>query len=200
MALDIEPLSPARRAVMLVVMLALLGAALAFAQVLVTTRSGQRRDASADAAPVFRVAVNAIEGMTKPVPEWERLDGVVLTGSGQFGSAARRFAVFSYQAEVPPGGQIGEAQDILKTIMGGNIEQSAADTSGIIAGFPAVQVMGRAGKGPEEVFAVVRVLTLPNHVVAICYSGNGTFTDFQYFDMFCRQGVSIRQESPANPK
>jgi hypothetical protein len=186
MPLDVQPLSPQRRAVMLLVLLGLLGASLGFANWLVVRRQPP--------APIYRVIFSGPSGLTDPVPAWESVDGVFLTGSGhvkEFGGHIRQFAVLSYEADVDA--QVLPAEALSKFTELSN-EQPERTSRALVAGLPAVHLEGQYGEHDEANFTMLRLTAVPGKVVGICYSGQGTLTDADrvIFEGLCRS-VAIQR-------
>jgi hypothetical protein len=193
MALDVQPLSPQRRIALVLLLVALFGASVGFAQWLVVLRQ--------HGYPKYQVRIQGPLGMTELVPAYEALDGVVVSGQGrlkEFNNRLRQFVAFSYEANVEDMNLEEEATDRFRDACG---QIPETRSSGILAGRPALELDGQYGDRESTMFVLLRMTALPGRVVAICYSGEGNLTDADraVFDAFCAKGVEIRRVEAQQP-
>jgi hypothetical protein len=201
MPLDIEPLSPRRRAAMLLVLLALFGGSIGLAQILVNSRQAPRAE--------FVTIIRPPDGMVEPVPALEGIPGVVLTGAGALDGRPRLFLAFSYESDTPPGtSRLVEAealrlfQSVLtQTVARGPGEEDVRMAPATLGRIPGYHLEGVFGRGNEQMFLVERMVAIPGRVVAICFSGPGPLTDADktFFEELCNTSVTIRRDSQRSP-
>ncbi len=175
---------------MLVVLLALLGASLGFAELLVYAHQA--------AAAKYQVLFTAPKGLTNPVPAYEGLEGAQLSGEGLLGGHILRFVAFSYASNIGRDmtSMRREAEYRFADVAG--TEGPVNERQGMLGGQRAVDLEGEPAAGRVKMFVLLRLTVVPGRVVAICYSGPGDLTDADrgFFEQFCAQGVTIRQALP----
>jgi hypothetical protein len=202
MPLDIQPLSPQRRATMLLVLFALFGGSLAFAHYLVRARTAP--------VPEVLTIIRPPDGMIEPVRSLESLEGVILSGAGNLEGRVRYFVAFSYEGN--PTWTVDTAQaealSLFQRVLNQpleNLRPAHEDglvirpaTLGRMAGF---DIQGEFGEGEERMFLLERMAAVPGRVIAICFSGPGPLTDAdrEFFDAFCNTRVAIRRVTPSPP-
>jgi hypothetical protein len=202
MPLDIEPLSPRRRAAMLLVLLFLFVGSLGFAQLLVLARK--------PATPQVLTVIRPPNGLTEPVRALEGLPDAILSGSGQIAGKPRFFVAFSKESDAAwtPDTAQAEALRIFELVLSQPLEGlHTSGNNGVVIGsarlgrMDAIHVQGEFGEGEDRYFLVERMAVVPGRVVAICFSGPGRLTDADkaFFENFCSTRVSIRRVSAQPP-
>jgi hypothetical protein len=182
MPLDVQPLTRARRTAMLLVLLALLGVSVGFAQLLVHNRRAAPKVAwnfPADLKPA---------SITDDDPAEVEIRAVGLV-------AGQKRLVRGLALEVPPritrNQQLALAHEIFAAMF--NAEPSAA-RPGAMLHRVGVELEGTSDTGD---FALLRMAVLNDQAVAICYSGAGKPADWDrlYFHHLC-QRVAVPTEQP----
>jgi hypothetical protein len=175
MPLDTQPLSRTRRMIMLAVLFALLGGSLAFAQYLVIRTQ----------KPPFMT--NDFDSFGFVTREQQTYSDQLEARSRVVDGQPRRLDLFAWEQPSPlnPQAQSDAAAEIFVEIA----TVVPQETSRVrLAGRDAVQV---AGANPSGHFALVRLAQVQDHLVAICYSGPGPYTDADraMFDNLCTAGI-----------
>ena len=181
MPLDTQPLSPGRRALMLVVLLAFLGGSLGFAQWLVVRKHVN---------PVLTLDLGRYGFNGRVLDEYsDEIQG----RSGVVDGHPRRVDLFAFEISGTGDGiQDNEAasegaKELFTDIMGNPPDDlKLAD----LAGKKGVEA---AGESEDGRFAWVRFAISGGRAAAICYSGVGKFTDAdrKVFDEICASGVKF---------
>jgi hypothetical protein len=175
MPLDTQPLSRPRRLLMLAVLLALFGGSLAFAQYLVIRTH----------KPPFMATSLRSFGFT--TPEQQTYADQIEALSGLVDQHPRRIDLFAWDQPAPltPSEQLDAAEQIFLEIAKIAPQQTSPAR---LAGVNAVQVTG--GNNADH-FALVRLAQVDEHLVAICYSGLGPYTDADkaMFNTVCTAGI-----------
>ena len=188
MPLDVQPLSPARRAVSLLLLLGLLGASLGFADYLVTKRQ------------VRRAQVNIIFPAPRGVKEIpinfevpEDPDELPLKAGAKWKGGEREFTAFEIDTR-------GEAphlwsyylDPLMEAAVGEPVEIADAPEMVTMGGRPAVQrrVFVRS---EDPYFIMARLTVVEERLVAFCFSGVGppTEDDIRFFDDYCDHSIKI---------
>jgi hypothetical protein len=192
MPLDIQPLSPQRQAIMLLVLLVLFGASVGFAQFLVSARRVP--------LPKVVTVIRPPMGFTEPVRGYEAIAGAILSGGAQVNGHARMFVAISREADAQVTEQNAEAEALAlyEEVLSHPVDNEIAISSTALGHTPAYQILGEFGEHDENHFLLGRMAVLPGRIVAICFSGTGPITDADkaFFNDFCNTRVSIRVEYP----
>jgi hypothetical protein len=177
MPLDVQPLSPTRRIIMLLVLVALLGASVGFARFLVG-RSHAALTIAWNFPPNFK---------TLPLDS-EEPEEVVIRAQATIHGHKRflRGIVIDFPGELT-------AEEHLRVLHA--LFESLSDASpghaspAPLAGRPGMEIEGISDSGE---FTIVRMIAIPDRAIAICYSGSGKLTDWDklYFNNVC-QRVSL---------
>jgi hypothetical protein len=199
MALDVQPLSPARQTVMILVMLALLGFSLGFAQLLVRAREA-RGPAPRLAIPRGAAAAPELNG--SPWQTDEPLNQLPLNILGK----PRIFTAFYYSSKASndPKSWREELQAIYRRLIGEDLDPNAPITlaAAILAGRQARELQCFWNDENHSAFLLIRMTVVDGRALAICYSGSGLLTDADtiYFDSYCNSGVAMERPSPLTRK
>jgi len=171
---------------MLLVMLALLGASLGFAELLVRHQK-----------PPFQVIVRftlpqGIKNLPINESAEQSFKGPVKKVTATWGGQQRTFAAFSFDLEEEESPQA--VLDKLCLAMTGVMPPADAqlDASQFLAGRQALERCHVVGEDQPH-FEVLRMTMLDGHVVAFGFSGAGTITekDRTFFVNYCLAGIQI---------
>jgi len=188
----LKPLSPQRHAIMLVVMMALFGGSLAFAQMLVNARRPPM--------PQVVTIIRPPGGFSDPVKGYEMLPGAILTGSGQVEGRPRMYVAISREADARWTSETAQAEAmyLYEQVLNHPVENRVVITNAILGRMAAYDIAGEFGDRDDRHFLLQRMAVLPGRVVAICFSGSGRLTDAdrELFNEFCTFGVNIRMTTP----
>jgi hypothetical protein len=196
MPLDVQPLSPARQVIMILVMLALLGFSLGFAQWLVRAR--QERGPTPELS-VPRGAADAPEPNGSP---WDGGSGPLNQLALNIFGKSRLVTAFYYPSKATndPKTWREELNAIYRRMTGEEIDHDAPITlaAAVLGGQPARELQCFWNDENRSVFLLIRLTVLDGHALAICYSGSGLLTDADtiYFNSYCNSGVAIEHSSP----
>jgi hypothetical protein len=185
MPLDVQPLSKTRRALMVGVLIALFGASMGFAQLLI-----MRKPVAARANWNFPPELN------RPFPE-PPVVGVELARSGFVNGHKRAVVALRFDIPVPANRELRleRAREIFTQLI--EVEPSL-ERNAKLANKPAIELQGLDEDGD---FAVLRMAVAKHHAFAICYRGGGKLTDADksYFDRLC-QRVEIHEDPSSTRK
>jgi hypothetical protein len=161
MALNTEPLTPTRRAVLVLILLAAFVGSLGLAQMLVVARRTRL-------APAFTIPPQFPTALTTALP------GLYAARSGTVGGQPRKLYYFFY--DHVPGGDFGslraEARRLYVESVGMLPDEERFN---VLAGHPAVEERGEAET--PAAFAFLRFTVVADRAVAILYSGSTAQTD-----------------------
>jgi hypothetical protein len=192
MPLDVQPLSPARRALMVVVMLALLAASLGFAQLLIARHP---------TAPAVRVTFPSPPGVSR-LPVNDSAEQVLVRGRFNIAQAnwpggPRQFVACCFPAQpgVNPGSYLSTLFHRLADI---DPQQPLRFANASLGGFRAQQVAAESQTEGIPTFTIMRLADIAGYVVAFCFSGDGDFTDddWRFFDAYCAHQIHIQVALP----
>lgn len=189
MALDVKPLSPVRRMLMILLMGGLLALSLGFAEVLIQ-RHGRPE--------VLRVRFGAPAGLADmPVntSAADTMDGVLREGVVKWPQGERHVHAFDLPEEEGVGFQ-EYLQALLDRVLPGPFGGAISLKSGELGGVPGVEAERQVERGEDSSFAIIRMASVEGHIVAFCLSGEGLITDADktFFDTYCTQQVEIHLE------
>jgi hypothetical protein len=174
---------------MLLVLLALLGASVAFAQLLVN-----RTHAPATLAWNFPASFKILP----PDPDEPEAIEIRALGSPAGHQRLLRGIVIDLPDRITPQQQLDALQHLFATL---SDAQNAVASPAPIAGRPGLQLEGVAGGGDSDEFTILRMIATNDRAIAICYSGLGKLTDWDrlYFNNIC-QRVTLQGEAPPTTK
>jgi hypothetical protein len=172
---------------MLLVLLALLGASVAFAQLLVSrSQTHALAKISWNFPPSFKILP-----LDNDEPE-----GIQIRAIGHPGGHERLLQgiIAELPARLTPQQQLDALQKLFTAL---SDAQPANPHPAPLAGFPGIELEGISDAGE---FTLLRMITTEDHAIAICYSGVGNLTDWDrlYFNNVC-QRVKLQSE-PAQRK
>jgi hypothetical protein len=189
MPLDVQPLSMRRQIIRILVMLAMLAGSLGLAQALI----------------MRRVPAARWRGEFPPPPEVDRmpvnesapavLQGAMVEAAATWPQGERRFLAFFWEDEhdVDPRQYI---QIIISQVLTITPARAVRLQPEVLAGYPALEAETYAGRGENAAFAIIRLATAEDHIVAFCFSGQGVMTDAdrKFFDDYCSRQIKVRRE------
>jgi hypothetical protein len=192
MPLDVQPLSSRRHLLMILVMLGLLGGSLGLAEVLVQ-RHGSVLLLSVGFPPppgVEEVPVNdSVDAL-----EAGDLDAAEAT----WPQGQRYFLAFFL--DVGPDADVRQyTAHILSQVLPETPTRAIRlQSNKTLAGHPAMEAEAQISQGPNAAFAILRLATVEDRIVAFCFSGDGVMTDAdkQFFDHYCTRQIRIRLQRP----
>ncbi|HVT80789.1 MAG TPA: hypothetical protein VHM90_09030 [Phycisphaerae bacterium] len=188
MPLDVQPLTPARRAILLLVMLALLGASLGFAEFIVRHQK-----------PPFIISGVFLPptGVTSlPVNDTADLAfrGPVHKATAVWSGQTRTFIAFSFAADRELNLTWEQILDrLFHSLAGMDPPANALLNPNTALGGRQAMELWQVVDGEHPRFDVVRMTILEGHVIAFGFSGTGpiTETDKMFFDRYCTTAVKI---------
>jgi len=198
MPLDTPPLSPTRKIVLIIVLLALLVGSLGLAELLVLARAP--RSIPGPTTPSV-VLFKPPPPFSREITEFDQLDGLKLAVSGPTAQGERTLLGFSYLPAARPGDLTYQARELLRRVDGARPpEHPVKPQSSILAGFPALQLEADYAE-PQADFTLERIADIHGKLVAICYGGPGPITDDDraLFNVLCQNAIVIN-DVPALPR
>jgi hypothetical protein len=189
MPLDVQPLSTRRRIVMILVMLALLAGSLGLAHVLIMRRQPAVRW-QAEFPPAAGVDPMPVNASAEAVLQGRLIEATVSWPQGD-----RHLLAFFWKDhyDVDPRLYI---QSIMSQVLAIRPARRLRLQPNVLAGHPALEAETHVGRGENAAFAMMRLATMEDHIVAFCFSGEGDMTDAdrQFFDDYCSNRVQVRIE------
>ncbi|HVX85951.1 MAG TPA: hypothetical protein VH253_14305 [Phycisphaerae bacterium] len=190
MPLDVRPLSPARRALLLAVLLAMFLASLGFAQLLISRRHD-----------TVLVSAALPPNFSTPTHDFDAVSGLVISREGLENNLPRQVALFKFPSDEASTAELRNLATALFERLFTDSPEILSD--GLLDGRPALEVDGRFG---ENSAAWLRVTQAGDQVVAFSYSGPDPQPDQDsiIFDRLAtrsvRIGVVVHPSSPSQPK
>ncbi len=189
MPLDVQPLSTRRQILMILVMLALLAGALGLAEVLIMRRALVAKWRAEFPPPpgVDRMPVNESAEAV--------LQGEIAEAATTWPQGVRHFAAFFWedQYEVDPRQYI---QSIISQVLTDMPVRALRWQPQVLARHPALDAEAYVKQGEIAAFAIIRLSTIENHIVAFCFSGEGDMADAdrRFFDDYCSRQIQVLPE------
>jgi hypothetical protein len=184
MPLDVQPLSPRRQGIRILVMAGLLAVSLGLAQALVSGRAPPGRWHAEFPVPpgVEHMPVNG-------TPE-AQVEAMAVWPQGE-----RHFMAFWWED------QLGlDPRQYMQVLM----DQALAVTpvramnirTAVFAGHRGLEAERRVGKEESAVFAIIRLARIEGHIGAFCLRGEGGMTDAdkEFFDDYCQRQIQVHLE------
>jgi hypothetical protein len=201
MPLDVQPLSRTRQLLMMLVMLALLGGSLGFAQLLIGRRQAQ---------PVMpeRSGVQAYFPVPPGVARQGRLPvnsvleevvaGRYSIAQANWSAGPRQFVAFCFPNRAGASPPWYLSLLISRLVDPGATDSHLQPTFDILGGHTALQVADVSDDPDNPAFYLLRLASVDGSIVAFCFSGDGPFTDddWRFFDDYCLHQVRITVGSP----
>jgi hypothetical protein len=186
MPLDVKPLSPVRRVVMILVMLALLALSLGFAQWLIA----HPKTAAGPEVVVRFLPVGDLKQMpvnTAPDGDTQAQFAEVTLPQGK-----RALLAFDFHSdnEAVQEGYL----ELLSYLALPEGERDGVRANVHVGGFLGVESTYESSGDTAPAFAIIRLAQVGDHVVAFCLSGEGQITDAdrQFVEEYCVQRIDIR--------
>ncbi len=121
------------------------------------------------------------------------LQGLIVEAAAAWPQGARHFLAFAWEDDydIDPRQYI---QSIMSQVLTDIPVRTLRLQPNVLARYPALEAESRVRSGDNAAFAIIRLATIEDHIVAFCFSGDGDMTDAdkQFFDDYCTQQIQVR--------